>query len=112
VLAFVSVSVELYGAYPEHLAALHEIFAARRRVGADGREREPLHARELRDVVALLREGQHSGELRDFDPDTMAVVIRSVLDAALRRVRAGAPFEALRDEVVTVVDLAITKESS
>ena len=111
VLAFVSASVELYGAHPEHLAALKEIFAFRRRVG-DAHAREPLHTRELRDVAAaLLREGQRRGELRAFDPNTMALLIRSILDAALQGIREGAPLPALRDEVVAVVDLATRQEA-
>ena len=63
----------------------------------------------MRDVEALLIEGQRRGELREFDADTMAVVIRSTLDGALRLVRAGADPAALREELVATIDRAIRR---
>jgi AcrR family transcriptional regulator len=110
-LAFVGSSVELYGRYPDHLAALGEIFAARRRVGRDAREREALHTRELHDVATLLRAGQAAGELRAFDAETMAVTIRSTLDGSLRLIRSGADVSELRDELVATIDRA-TRQGS
>src|SRR5699024_8686144 len=35
------------------------------------------------DLVALFEEGQRSGQMRSFDPTTMALSLRSVLDAAV-----------------------------
>lgn len=108
VLAFVGASVDLYAAHPEHMAALSEIVVAHRR-GAAGESRAR-HSREIKDVAALLREGQRGGELRNFDPVRIALVIRSILDGALRLVRAGTDPKELRDELVATVDAAIRKD--
>ena len=112
ILAFVGASVDLYAAHPGEMTALTEIFAARARPGTDGREGEALHTREIEDVAALLRDGIARRELRRFDPLTMAVLIRSMLDGARRLVRAGADPKALRVETVAAIDAAIRKETA
>lgn len=40
-------------------------------------------AESVTDLVTLFEDGQRRGEMRDFDPTTMALSLRSVLDAAV-----------------------------
>ncbi|GHJ36182.1 TetR/AcrR family transcriptional regulator [Streptomyces sp. TS71-3] len=56
----------------------------------------------------LLRAGQDSGEFRDFDLRSMALVIRGAVEAAAQRLRGGPglDFDAYRREVVTTFTLA------
>ncbi|MCF2586311.1 TetR/AcrR family transcriptional regulator [Brevibacterium sp. UCMA 11752] len=61
------------------------------------------------DLVALFEEGQRLGEMRSFDPLTMALALRSVLDttsASLSRSRASARADAVTAEFVALFDHA------
>jgi AcrR family transcriptional regulator len=110
-LTFVAGSIDFYAAYPDHMAALREIFAVDGRPGAPGRGAAADHQGEREAVSALLREGQERGLFRPSDVETTFVVIRAILDAGLVRVRAGADVEALRAELVGVVDAATRADS-
>lgn len=61
---------------------------------------DELVAASLSDVVALLEEGQRSGELRRFDLVMMASMFRRTLDAEGLRVAHGAPVDAVSDELI------------
>jgi AcrR family transcriptional regulator len=106
-LAFVGGSIDFYAAYPMHMAALVEIFAAARRTSTRARASRPRHTKEMSDVAALLRAGQQSGQFRAFDTDVVADLIRSMLDAAVHTVAATGETEPMRAELLAAVD-AIT----
>ncbi|GAA4316601.1 TetR/AcrR family transcriptional regulator [Actinomadura luteofluorescens] len=61
---------------------------------------DELVAASLADVVALLEEGQRTGELRRFDLVMMASMLRRTLDAEGLRVARGAPVDAVGDELI------------
>lgn len=107
-LEFVGGSVEFYAAFPHHMAALVEIFAAARRDAGRARAARPRHVRELTDLVAILRAGQDAGLFRDFDPEVTAGLIRSMLDSAVAAVAATGQVEPLRTELVAAAD-ALTR---
>ena len=110
-LEFVAGSVEFYAAYPHHMAALVEIYAAARRSATRSRAARPRHTRELADVQELLRRGQSDGQFRRFDVPVTANVIRSMLDSAVAAVGDGADVAALRSELVAAAD-ALTRATS
>lgn len=59
------------------------------------------------DLVALFEDGQRRGEMRDFDPITMALSLRSVLDTAVPahpRIEAG--------EIIALFDHATRAEEA
>ncbi|MGC4938664.1 TetR/AcrR family transcriptional regulator [Kribbella sp. DT2] len=102
-LRFVAGSIDFYTTFPRHLTALSEIFARRAR---DSTEQ---HQREVDDVVTLLRAGQAAGQLRAFDADVMAGIVRGVLDSAVARLRENTVDVAvLREELVSAVDAMTT----
>lgn len=108
VLTFVGGSVEFYAEYPQHIAALQEIFTVRRRSAVRSRGATAHHARELDELGALLQAGQDAGQFRPFDVAVMADAVRAVLDSAVRRLREGtSEAPALRDELVHTVGLMI-----
>lgn len=83
---------------PVETRALVAVVAHRTATAAGGYEE--LVAASLSDVVALLEEGQRSGELRRFDLVMMASMLRRTLDAEGLRVAHGAPVDAVGDELI------------
>lgn len=68
---------------------------------------EPMRARA--GLITLLTEGQHTGELRPFDPRAMAIAIRHAIDAAIAELERDPTFDTAvyATELVTTFDLAI-----
>ncbi|TWG08118.1 TetR/AcrR family transcriptional regulator [Saccharopolyspora dendranthemae] len=60
-------------------------------------------------LAEILADGQRTGEFRDFDTRSMAVLIRASVDAAAQRVRDGSDvdLDTYTAEVVTAIDLAV-----
>lgn len=60
-------------------------------------------------LAEILADGQRTGEFRDFDVRSMAVLIRASIDAAAQRVRDGSDvdLDTYATEVVTAIDLAV-----
>ncbi|MBB6394886.1 AcrR family transcriptional regulator [Actinomadura coerulea] len=83
---------------PVETRALVAVVAHRAAAAAD--VYDELVAASLTDVVALLEEGQRTGELRRFDLVMMASMFRRTLDAEGLRVAHGAPVDAVSDELV------------
>lgn len=83
---------------PVETRALVAVVAHRAAAAAD--VYDELVAASLADVVALLEEGQRTGELRRFDLVMMASMLRRTLDAEGLRVARGAPVDAVGDELV------------
>ncbi|MGC4938482.1 TetR/AcrR family transcriptional regulator [Kribbella sp. DT2] len=100
-LTFVADSVDFYTEFPEHIAALSEIFAAARRA----RDSTEQHQHEADNVVTMLRAGQAAGQFRAFDASVMARIVRGVLDSAIAALGDNTIDVALlRAELVTAVD--------
>ncbi|GAA4672197.1 TetR/AcrR family transcriptional regulator [Gordonia humi] len=83
---FIVGSLEFYAEYSVEMTALSAIYRTPDIPRADQGE----HRSELTDIEAILDDGMRSGDFRAHDPTIMAATIRSALDAALVRVRAGA----------------------
>ncbi|TCP57520.1 TetR family transcriptional regulator [Tamaricihabitans halophyticus] len=104
---FLSGSVSLYAAYPQHLAALTEIFAGER-----GRDNAQRHRQEESDLAEILRAGQDQGQFRQFDVAVMCETIRRALDGALKHVSGGGAAEPYAAELVTIFDAATRSEGT
>ncbi|GAA4537836.1 TetR family transcriptional regulator [Amycolatopsis samaneae] len=82
---FLETSLEYMRLHRAQLLALRQIFPNRRDANGDQRyDNEHGEPRE-RAIEELLREGQRTGEFRDFDPAVMTVTIRSAIDGALNQ---------------------------
>ncbi|GAA2666538.1 TetR/AcrR family transcriptional regulator [Streptomyces lunalinharesii] len=106
--AYLEANVQFLREHPRAMLALTEIGPHVR--DADGRPYTQQGAQEpsVRGLAELLASGQRSGEFRDFDVRSMAVMIRGAVDAAAQRLRGkpGLDFDAYAHEVVTAFDLA------
>jgi AcrR family transcriptional regulator len=70
-------------------------------------------AASLSDLIELFEDGQRRGEMRTFDPGTMAFALRTVLDNAAARLRApDVDVEALTTEIVALFAAATRKGES
>ncbi|SNS89966.1 TetR/AcrR family transcriptional regulator [Rhodococcoides kyotonense] len=101
---FITGSIEFYANYPRHMSSLASIFAS----GHTPRATSGEHASEMLEVDMILSRGIDVGQFRPMDTELMAVVIRSILDAALKRVAAGSDTHSLIEEVLHTV-LAATR---
>lgn len=99
---FIVGSVEFYAEHPAAMAALSAIYRSPEMPREDRGE----HRTELTDVQDILIAGSNSGEFRDLDPTIMAATIRSALDAALVRIRAGADVTHESQELWSLFDAA------
>ncbi|MFF0945341.1 TetR/AcrR family transcriptional regulator [Kocuria sp. CPCC 205300] len=65
----------------------------------------------LEHLAELLRAGQHAGEFRDFDPHSVALVIRGAIDTASGRLVTDPGFDlgTYTRELITLVELATRK---
>jgi hypothetical protein len=61
----------------------------------------------VRGLENLLSEGKASGEFRDFDTRSIAVLIRNAIDGAASRLREEPGFDAYTREVVATFTLGI-----
>ena len=103
--SFVRGSIAFYARYPIHLRALTAIYTSRTDDSLR-RDERPEHATEMMSTADLLRRGQVTGEMRDFDVTLMALTIRAVLDTAVGLTAAGADPDVLADELVNTLDAA------
>jgi AcrR family transcriptional regulator len=95
--------------HPREMAALTEIGPHLRDETGAPYTSQSAQEPGVRGLEALLAEGQRSGEFRDFDVRSMAVIIRGAVEAAAQRMRGAAPvldIDAYTDELVTTVALA------
>jgi AcrR family transcriptional regulator len=103
--AFIEGSVDFYRAYPRHMQALRQIVLGARTGPPPHRDRQD---REVSDVGDILRDGQRTGEFRDFDPAIMAITIRHALNGLLDEWDAdpGLDLEVYRGELADLFDAA------
>ncbi|RRR99398.1 TetR/AcrR family transcriptional regulator [Glycomyces terrestris] len=69
-------------------------------------------AASLGDLVALFEDGQRRGEMRDFDPRTMAFAVRTVLDSAAARLSASQDDAARTTAEITALFAAATRSEA
>ncbi|MGH8877151.1 MAG: TetR/AcrR family transcriptional regulator [Stackebrandtia sp.] len=105
-LEFIGGSVEMYAAYPRHMAALAAIFGAAAGDAGVERVRHQRHAQEMLDLGRILRDGQRQRIFRDFDIVVMSRAIRGALDTALMHVVKGGGVEPFASELKSIFDAA------
>ncbi|QFU93394.1 TetR/AcrR family transcriptional regulator [Amycolatopsis sp. YIM 10] len=101
--AFIAANVEFAASHRTHLLAMLDVARAEPADGPD-----PLLEADLRGLAELLRAGQRLGEFREFDPDVMAMAIRSARDGLLLKLRAEPDLDlaVYTEELLTLFDLA------
>lgn len=69
------------------------------------------HERSVREVEEMLREGQESGEFRDFSARLMAVSLLAAMEATPTELfaRPGTDVETYADELATTFELAVRR---
>jgi AcrR family transcriptional regulator len=103
-LAFVDGSIAFYSDYPQHMAALREIYRQRTDEHTI-REERPEHDAETAAIEEILRQGQRRGQFRPFDVAVMTRTIRGALDAAISGATTGQA-SLLRAELRETIDRA------
>ncbi len=113
--AAIESNIDFMGEYRRHMVALFEILVNTR--GADSSP-NPAAARVVRDGAAALRQllasGQAQGEFRaDFDPQVMAMAIRSAIDAVPRQLASDPEFDTghYGRELADIFELATRSQS-
>ncbi|MGW7491573.1 TetR/AcrR family transcriptional regulator [Streptomyces sp. NPDC054786] len=100
--AYLEANLQFLREHPQEVLALTEIGPHVRDESGQPYTSQSAQEPGVRGLEALLAEGQRSGEFRDFDIRSMAVIIRGAIDAAAQRLR-GAPgldFDAYTRELV------------
>ncbi|WP_344854824.1 TetR/AcrR family transcriptional regulator [Amycolatopsis ultiminotia] len=109
--AYLEANLHFLRDHPAEIAALTEIGPHLR--NTDGEPYTSSSAQEVsvQDLATLLRGGQASGEFRDFDVRSMAVLLRGAVEAAAVRLRddESFDFETYVREVVTTSALAVRR---
>lgn len=103
---YITTSMDYSRAKPASAAA---IVAAVGYLSRNGTESYEDRARDsVGDLIALFEDGQRLGEMRRFDPLTMALALRSVLDTAAASLSSSrAPVGASRTEAMTAEFVAL-----
>lgn len=110
IAAFIEANVAFLAEHPVEVRAAAEIAANYRSVtGARLDQVRPEPAAGRSRVLALFEQGQAGGELRAFDPRTMAVAMRQAIDGAIAELERDPGFDAAAygRELVTTFDLAM-----
>jgi AcrR family transcriptional regulator len=110
---YIRTNLDFLKQHPADVRAVVEIVRNLRRPGGelwfDNAGQDPV----LGHLEALLANGQGAGEFRDFDPRTMAVLIRGAIDTASGRLATDPLFDldTYTRELLTVVELALRRAS-
>lgn len=78
--AYISSNLEYMRAHPNRMLALVEIFTQASRDELPADDDSDTTSQMLGPLQELFRNGQATGDFRDFDPRTMAVAVRNVID--------------------------------
>lgn len=106
--AYLQSNLQFLREHPREMAALTEIGPHLRTTDDRAHTSASCQEPSVSGLEALLRDGQQTGEFRDFDTRSMAVMIRGAIEAAAQRVRAepSLDFDAYSHELVTTYALA------
>ncbi|MFI7034316.1 TetR/AcrR family transcriptional regulator [Microbispora rosea] len=106
--AYLEANLQFLREHPQEMAALTEIGPHARDASGLPYTSQSAQEPSVRGLEGLLSAGQRSGEFRDFDARSMAVMIRGAIDAAAQRLRGepGLDFDAYTRELVTAFTLA------
>lgn len=83
--AYIQSNFDFVSRYPAHAKALAEIVALKQSPGLEDFESTRRWAMCVDRLADLLEEGRNAGELGTFDSHTMAMVIRTAIDAYFQR---------------------------
>ena len=102
---YVEANLAFLAAHPADLQAVMEVASNLRDPDGGLRFRPRGDDPVLEHLAGLLRAGQQAGELREFDPRTVALMVRAVIDAAAGRLLTdpGFDLEAYSREVVALM---------
>lgn len=110
--AFLEANLRFLREHPKEVAALTEI--GRHLRADEGEAYTSTRAQEVsvQSLETLLAQGQSSGEFRDFDVRSMAIMIRAAVDGAAQRLREEPEFDfdAYSREVVATFAFATRKQ--
>jgi AcrR family transcriptional regulator len=106
VSSYIRSNFDFISRYPVHAKALAEIVALNHCRGIEGLESVQQHVKSADRLVDLLEEGRKAGEFGMFDSATMAMVIRTTIDALLQRhcFRSGVDLDRCAQELTDIFD--------
>lgn len=104
--AYLEANLEFLRAHPREMAALTAIGPHLRDEEGQAHNHESAQEPMVKGLAELLADGQRTGEFRDFDTRSMAVLIRGTVEEAARRVDSAFDFAAYIRELTTTIDLA------
>ncbi|MFC5835908.1 TetR/AcrR family transcriptional regulator [Nonomuraea insulae] len=107
---YVETNLEFLRDHPKEITALTELGSHLRNTSGEAYTSAEHQEPGVRGLEELLREGQRAGEFRDFDTRSMAVMIRSAIEAAASRLNGPYAIDigAYTREVVTAFLAATT----
>ena len=91
--AYIESNLAFMRNYRKHIVALHEIWSNRRSNDSASSLIMMKHESGLCDLERLLVHGQDTGEFRDFNPRTLAAIIRNTIDMASHQSAANEDFD-------------------
>ncbi|MBF8185794.1 TetR family transcriptional regulator [Nonomuraea sp. K274] len=111
--AYLEANLEFLRDHPKEVAALTEVGNHLRNPSGERHTTAEYQEPGVRGLEELLRDGQRSGEFRDFDARSMAVMIRGVIEAAAARIGGdhGIDVAAYTREAVAIFLMATTGEA-
>lgn len=106
--AYLEANLRYLREHPREVAALAEIGPYLRDEAGEPYTSQSAAEPSVEGLETVLSLGQRTGEFRDFDSRSMAVIIRGAIDAAGQRLRGepGLDFDAYTREVVTTFTIA------
>jgi AcrR family transcriptional regulator len=112
--AYVEANLAFLREHPKEIRALTELGAHLRDASGEAYSSAGHQEPGVRELEELLRVGQRSGEFRDFDPRSMAVMIRSAIEAAAPRLNGPHALDlaVYSREVVTTFLTATTGQAT
>lgn len=110
--AYLEANLEFLRNHPREVAALTAIGPHLRDDAGKPYSSASAQEPDVQALEALLSRGQRTGEFRDFDTRSMAVMIRGAITAAVQRLHSepGLDLDSYRQELVTTFALATRQQ--